>query len=65
MAKLTGRLILEKYSPGKKRNSFYEEQEMDQREWKYVGESTGDPQSVYYIDKTSGTFKAKNTLLLG
>ena len=31
MAKLTGRIITEKYAPGKRYNSFYEEQKHDRK----------------------------------
>lgn len=45
MAKLTGRIITEKYAPGKRYNSFYEEQKHDRKIGKeYI---TGAPEMVY------------------
>lgn len=62
MAKLTGRIIKEKYAPGKRYNSFYEEQKNDRKVGKeYI---TGDPEMVYYIDKKTGDLCAKETMLL-
>lgn len=61
MAKLTGRIIKERYAPGKRYNSFYEEQKIDRK----VGREyiTGTPEMVYYIDK-NGSLNAKETTLL-
>lgn len=61
MAKLTGRIIKERYAPGKRYNSFYEEQKIDCK----IGREyiTGAPEMVYYIDK-NGSLNARETTLL-
>ena len=61
MAKLTGRIIKERYAPGKRYNSFYEEQKINRK----IGREyiTGAPEMVYYIDK-NGSLNAKETTLL-
>lgn len=61
MAKLTGRIIKEKYAPGRRYNSFYEEQKFDRK----IGNEyiTGSPEMVYYIDQ-NGNLNAKETTLL-
>lgn len=62
MAKLTGRIVRERYAPGKRFNSFYEEQKNDPG----VGSEyiTGAPETVYYVDKITGNLCAKETMSL-
>lgn len=62
MTRLTGRVYKDRYAPGKRNNSFYEEQKGDTKIGKeYI---TGAPEVVYYIDKNSGCLSAKETTLL-
>ena len=62
MAKLTGRIIQEKYAPGRRVvNSFYEEQPANSK----IGSQymTGQPETVYFIYK-NGELSAKETMAL-
>lgn len=62
MAKITGHIIKEKYAPGKRYDSFYEEQKNDRKVSKeYITRALG---TVCYIDKKSGDLCAKETMLL-
>lgn len=62
MAKLTGYIIKERFAPGKRYNSFYEEQKIDRK----IGSEyiTGTPEIVYYIDRKTDKLCSKETMLL-
>lgn len=60
MAKLTGKSIIDKYSPGIKVNSFYEEQKEEEN----IDLESGIHKQVYYVDNDYKTLRVKNTLLL-
>ncbi len=62
MAKLTGCVFRERYAPGKRNNSFYEEQKNDVKiGTEYI---TGEPEFIFYIDKDKGCLRARETTLL-
>lgn len=62
MAKLTGKIIKEKYAPGKRTHVYCGEQKNDKKVGKeYI---TNAPEMVYYIDKKTGDLCAKETMLL-
>lgn len=64
MAKLMGILVKEKFEPGEKENSFYQESRsrgMVSRS--YYGE-TPDKETLYYVDSDTGRLKAENTTIL-
>ncbi len=64
MAGITGCLIKERFKPGKRKNSFYQEQRLTSITGKIHPIDTTKPQTLYYIDNKTGQLKAKNTLLL-
>ncbi len=65
MARLTGEAIIREYSPGKRENSFYQEQIFgDKIDGDYILEHSKSA-TVYYNEDETGYLKAKETLLLG
>lgn len=65
MAKITGAAVLNKYSSGEQHNSFYEEQSSNHSLTTNYGDKHVGEALAYYIDASSGEFKATNTRLLG
>lgn len=65
MARLTGRILEEKYAPGKRENSFYQEQRLGTKMVAVETERNEEWGILYYADKNTGSLKMKNTYLLG
>lgn len=65
MAKITGAAVISKYSSGEQHNSFYEEQGGNGSSGTDYGDSQIGETLAYYIDASSGEFKAINTRLVG
>lgn len=65
MAKLTGRILEEKYAPGKRENSFYQEQRLGTKMVGTHTDSSSEAEILYYVDKNTGSLNMKNTWLLG
>lgn len=62
MAKITRRIIEERYAPGKRVNSLYQEQSPGVRIAEEA-EISCTPRYLYYVDKSSGALKMKKTSL--
>lgn len=65
MAEITGAVVLNKYSSGEQHNSFYEEQSGNHSSTADYGDKHTGEVLAYYIDASSGEFKASNTRLVG
>lgn len=65
MARVTGRIIKEKYAPGKSSHSFYKEQTLEKNVADTYYNDRLESEILYYIDNNSVCLKMKNTLLLG
>lgn len=65
MATITGAAVLNKYSSGEQHNSFYEEQGGDHSSAADYGDKHVGETLAYYINASTGEFKATNTSLVG
>lgn len=65
MAKLTGRILEEKYAQGKRENSFYQEQRLGSKMVTPHSDRDLGLDILYYVDKDTGSLRMKNTYLRG
>ncbi len=62
MARLTGRIIEERYAPGVRENSLYQDQPLGREMAKEVSRNYTSG-ILYYVDKKTGGLRVKNTKL--